>query len=464
LREKGIGAILEGEVVKLEAGLLITPNVRLERPLGEGGMGSVWLAEHLSLHSRVVVKFIADAYATNAEAQARFSREAAAASQVKSPHVVQTFDHGISPDGVPYIVMELLEGRSLGDTLADSAPLPPALVVEIVTQLARALEKAHAAGIIHRDIKPDNIFLCDAGDGAVFVKLLDFGIAKGAAMSNIGKETKTGSVMGSPLYMSPEQLIGAKAIDHRADLWAVGVVAYEALVGKRPFDAETVGALTMKIHNDPLPLPSALRPELPQALDAWFERACALSPGDRFASAKDLADALATAITGAISPRSLTPRFSAAPGHGSSPAPMSRTLSTGDLDPTTLAPAPSRRGIYVALGGALVVLLLLGGGLAFIGVGSRGLGSHDPAFSLPSVPSPSVTVVLAAPSPSAVDPLALASSGVARPSASATSLAPGGKSPKMLPKPSATASASAPASTATSAPSVKPREDEVILR
>lgn len=460
LREGPIGAILEGAVVKLEPGMLITSNVRLERPLGEGGMGSVWLAEHLSLHSRVVVKFIADAYASNAEAKARFSREAAAASQVKSPHVVQTFDHGISPEGVPYIVMELLEGRSLGDTLADLGQLPPALVAEIVAQLCRALEKAHAAGIIHRDIKPDNVFLCDAGDGAVFVKLLDFGIAKGAAMTNIGKETKTGSVMGSPLYMSPEQLIGAKNIDHRADLWAVGVVAYEALVGVRPFDAETVGALTMKIHNDPLPLPCTQRPDLPPAVDAWFERACALSPEARFASAKELADALAVALLGTSSRSTVAPSFSGIKPQASQPAPMSRTLTTGDLDPTTLAPPPSRKGLYVGVGLAIVLLGLVGGGVAMYGRSSG-------AQAVPEPPLPSTSAKAASTGAPVADPLALATGSASAPATALPTHAVGvaatvGKSPKPPIKPGATASASAPASPATSAHPVKPPEDEIL--
>ncbi len=429
-------------------------------------MGSVWLAEHLSLHSRVVVKFIADAYASNAEAKARFSREAAAASQVKSPHVVQTFDHGVSPEGVPYIVMELLEGRSLGDTLADLGQLPPPLVAEIVAQLCRALEKAHAAGIIHRDIKPDNVFLCDAGDGAVFVKLLDFGIAKGAAVSNIGKETKTGSVMGSPLYMSPEQLIGAKNIDHRADLWAVGVVTYEALVGVRPFDAETVGALTMKIHNDPLPLPSTKRSELSPAVDAWFERACALSPEARFASAKELADALAVALLGA-SPRSgVAPSFSGIKAQASQPAPMSRTLTTGDLDPTTLAPAPSRKGLYLGLGVAIVVLGVAGGGAAIYGRSSSAQVGPEPT-SLTAITSTKASASATA-VPSG-DSLALststtstASAPSATPSPHAAGVAATGKAPKLPSKTGASASATAPAAPATSAHPVKPPEDEIL--
>src|SRR5262249_4215876 len=161
--------------------------------------------------------------------------EAAAASQVKSPHVVQTFDHGFTADGIPYIVMELLEGRDLGELLEKEGRCSPELVLEIVIQLSRALDRAHERGIVHRDIKPGNISVGDGGRGEVFIKLLDFGIAKGVEMPTLDSATKTGAMIGSPFYMSPEQVLGSKTVDHRSDLWSVGVVAYEALTGMKPF-------------------------------------------------------------------------------------------------------------------------------------------------------------------------------------------------------------------------------------
>ena len=294
---------------------MVTPSVKLVRPLGQGGMGAVWVADHLALRTQVVVKFIASGLKSNKEAQDRFSREAAAASQVKSPHVVQTFDHGITDEGIPYIVMELLDGRDLGEYLEQEGKMTPELVVEVVGQLARALDRAHEKGIIHRDIKPGNIYLCDAGRGGeVFVKLLDFGIAKGVEVLNangIDSGTKTGSMIGSPFYMSPEQILGAKNLDHRSDLWSVGVVAFEMLTGRKPFDAETMGGLAIKIHSEPLPSPSTVNADLDPAVDAWFERACARDIEHRFSSAKQLAEELARALGGQM-PRSLDagPRIS----------------------------------------------------------------------------------------------------------------------------------------------------------
>jgi serine/threonine-protein kinase len=273
--------------------MMVTSNVRLVRPLGEGGMGSVWVADHLSLRTTVVVKFMAKGMAGNPEATARFSREAAAASQVKSPHVVQMLDHGVGDEGRPYIVMELLEGRDLDQRLRGSRRVDPTEVVAIVAQLARALSKAHERGIVHRDVKPSNVFLLDAGGGELFVKLLDFGIAKGPAVGIVGSTTRTGAFVGSPYYMSPEQVIGAKDMDFRSDLWSLGVVAYQALTGELPFHAETVGALALKIHRDPLPVPTSANAALPPAVDAWFAKACARDPHERFASAKEMADAFA---------------------------------------------------------------------------------------------------------------------------------------------------------------------------
>jgi serine/threonine protein kinase len=223
--------------VTLAPGALVSDRLRLERLLGEGGMGCVWIAQHLTLGTRVAVKFVsAELAASHPEIAARFSREAAAAAKITSPHVVRTLDFGATPQGTPYLVMELLEGESLAERLEREQRVPPAEAATIVSHVANALSEAHRLGVVHRDIKPGNIFLTRAGR-AVFAKVLDFGIARDVAATT-GAATQTGALLGTPQYMSPEQLMSAKGVDSRADLWALAVTAYEMLVGTPPFVGE----------------------------------------------------------------------------------------------------------------------------------------------------------------------------------------------------------------------------------
>lgn len=289
----------------LKPGTFITPNVKLQRPLAEGGMGRVWVAEHLGLHCQVVVKVMAEEMAQRPDGAERFAREAAAAAAIKSPHIIQVFDHGMTPKGphgepsVPYMVMELLEGKDLGAHILEHGPVDPLDVVSIVMQIGKALSKAHKANIVHRDIKPDNIFLCDTDDGQIFVKLLDFGTAKKDDKSQASRTTVPGQIMGTPYYMSPEQSVGAD-IDERSDIWSLGVVVFEALTGQKPFDGGSIGAITIAIHG-PLPKVTERAPEnvrLPATVDEWFARACAQAPSDRFASIREATEAFVLAITG----------------------------------------------------------------------------------------------------------------------------------------------------------------------
>ena len=283
----------------LVTGALVTPSIRLVRELGRGGMGSVWIAEHLRLRTQVVIKFIAREYVTSAEAISRFEREASLAAQAKSPHVVQVYDHGISDSGLPYIAMELREGEDLGKRLARDGQIAAELFATWLNQACRGLSRAHAKGIVHRDIKPENIFLCD-NDGETLVKVLDFGIAKDAMAGLAG--TKTGAMLGTAYYMSPEQTMGLKTVDHRTDLWALGVVTYQAVTGVRPFDGDAIGALVLAITSGVVPPPSSLVPTLAPALDGWMARALSRDPGGRFGSAREMADAFTSALYGGTLP------------------------------------------------------------------------------------------------------------------------------------------------------------------
>ncbi len=293
----GAGGYDDG-MPELKPGTMVTTNLRLESLLGEGAMGSVWVANHLGLESEVAVKFIAaDHRQKHREAALdRFKLEARAAARIKSPHVVHMYDHGVMDNGTPYIVMELLEGESLGSRLRRDGRLALGEVSQIVDQVAKALSKAHALGIVHRDIKPDNLFLLPSED-ELFVKVLDFGIAKHTEDPNHAMTT-TGAMLGTPLYMSPELVRSAREADYRADLWALAIVAYEALTGAPPFAGETVGSLFFSICGDVAEPPSSQREEIPKAVDTWFSRALRHEPDKRFDSARAMASAFKAALSG----------------------------------------------------------------------------------------------------------------------------------------------------------------------
>jgi serine/threonine protein kinase len=268
---------------------------RLERQLGKGGMGSVWLAEHLALRSWVAVKLMDPAIAATPEGAERFRREAQAAASLRSAHVVQVLDYGLH-ETTPYLVMELMQGESLASCLEREQRLTPERTVTIITQVARALGRAHAADIVHRDLKPDNIFLVREDDQEL-VKILDFGIAKTPQSQFGGMETRTGVTMGTPYYMSPEQVEGKRAVDFRTDLWAMAVIASECMTGVRPFDGSTFGELLLNICARPIPAPSSQGLQLP-GFDAWFAKATNRDAEQRFASAQELANSLKEVVAG----------------------------------------------------------------------------------------------------------------------------------------------------------------------
>jgi len=277
-------------IVDLSPGLMVTHNVRLTRPLGEGAMGCVWVADHLTLRTQVAVKFISAELASDGgEILARFVQEASIAAQIRSPHVVQIFDQGVMGDGTPYMVMELLEGESLMEWLERRGRLSVQETSTVMVHVARALRKAHEQGVVHRDIKPDNIFVHAQEDG-LFCKVLDFGIAKQTKLPKMGL-TNAGVMVGTPEYMSPEQVLSAKDVDYRADLWALAVTAYQMLTGHLPFYAEALGTLCVKLLDGKFQPPSELRADLAKGMDAWFLRALAHDPANRFQSAREMSQA-----------------------------------------------------------------------------------------------------------------------------------------------------------------------------
>jgi len=296
-------------------GAIVAGKYRLDTIIGEGGMGSVWSATHTGLGQAVAIKFISKDFVTSTEALRRFDAEAKAAAQLRSRHVVQVYDNGTLEDGTPYIAMELLRGESVYQRVHRAGPVPLKDSVEIIVQCCKALGRAHAAGIVHRDIKPDNIFLSTSqDDDAPVVKILDFGIAKFAANPNDHGATRTGAVLGTPLYMSPEQARGLKTIDHRTDLYSLGLVAYTMLTGNLAFSSESFGDLLLQICTAPLPSLRATAPWLPPAIDTWFMRACAREPQDRYPSAQELGEAMKAACAGVVTAGSLPVLGQSSPG------------------------------------------------------------------------------------------------------------------------------------------------------
>ncbi len=344
-------------------GAIVAGKYRLDAVIGEGGMGAVWAATHTGLGQAVAIKFISKEFVTSAEALRRFDSEAKAAAQLRSRHVVQVFDNGTLEDGTPYIAMELLRGENVHARVHRAGPVPLPEAFEILGQCCKALGRAHAAGIIHRDIKPDNIFLAQTDEEGILVKVLDFGIAKFATGPNDHASTRTGAVLGTPLYMSPEQARGLKTIDYRTDLYSLGLVAYTMLTGNLAFSSESFGDLLLQICTAPLPSLCANAPWLPAAMEPWFQRACARDPVSRFGSAQEFADALRAALDGtvrasalpesAVRPAQADALIAGNPAHAVSVGTASGMSRSGDRSGAVVV--PKNRG---ALVGALVLLAL----------------------------------------------------------------------------------------------------------
>ena len=273
--------------MSLQPGDTIEGKYRIVRLLGEGGMGAVYEGENVRIHRKVAIKVLHASVAAKADVVQRFEREAQAAGRIGSEHIVEVLDLGNLPDGDRFMVMEYLDGESLGERIKRKKRMAPQEVGHLLHQLLEGLAAAHAAGIIHRDLKPDNVFLMNQkGNQKDFVKVLDFGVSKFNALDSEMSMTRTGAVMGTPFYMSPEQARGGK-VDMRSDLYSVGVVIYQAVTGRVPFHAETFNELVFKIALESCEPAELVAPGLDPAFAALIVRAMVRDPAGRFQTAQE---------------------------------------------------------------------------------------------------------------------------------------------------------------------------------
>jgi serine/threonine-protein kinase len=341
----------------------------------------------LALHSNVALKLIESTDSEDPMSAQHFLREARLAAGLKSQHVVQIFDYGVAED-TPFIAMELLEGETLRQRLNRNKRLTFRETLKVLQHVARGVERAHQAGIAHRDLKPDNIFIV-AGEDEEIIKVLDFGIAKAGASAlteSVSRATPTGAVLGTPHYMSPEQALGSKTLDHRTDLWSMGVIGFECLLGQVPFDGDTLGALIVAICTQPLPVPSD-RGDVPPGFDAWFARACAREPAERFASPRQMADefaALHGATGGASEPVAALPKLSSS--EPSSAVAQRFNEHTGPA--LELVRGPRSRHYWRVAGAVLLLSALIGGFASFRALSDKGNRSSAAADTAPMPPAP----------------------------------------------------------------------------
>jgi serine/threonine-protein kinase len=282
-------------MIGLKRGDVLLDKYRVEREIGKGGMGVVVCARHIALDDRVAIKLLLPEALRDRDNVARFIREARAARQIRSEHVAQVFDVGTLPTGEYYIIMEHLEGSDLAKVRRKQKVLPTEEVVDYVLQACEALAEAHAKGIVHRDLKPGNLFLTRRADGSPLIKVLDFGVSKlndhGAVGLDFGR-TRTGMVLGTPSYMAPEQITSPRAVDARADIWALGVILYFLITGELPFTSDSLGQVLLSIMNSEPAAPRSIRPDLPEALEAVILRCLEKGPENRYQNVAALVSAL----------------------------------------------------------------------------------------------------------------------------------------------------------------------------
>jgi len=376
-------------------GQVIADRYHIVKKLGEGGMGQVYLGEHVKMGRRSAIKVMNPQMVHDPDAVARFNREASNASRVSHPNVCAIYDFGETADGLVYLAMEFIEGEPLTDVLKREGTLPVARAARIFAQTADALQAAHDLGIVHRDLKPDNIMVSRGRDGSDVVKVVDFGIAKAVGGDEAGqKVTKTGLVVGTPEFMSPEQIAGHE-VDARSDLYALALVFFQTLTGRLPFEAETVQETMIKrLTDDPATL-AAARPDLafPDGLQPVLDSALTRSPAERYQTVGKFADDVKS-VTGATASRHVSVPATREFADGatqllsSPPVPLS-PVGKGGTKRVAAAPAPRRRSVVPVVVGAVVLLGAAGAGVFLLGNNRQNgaaIGSESTATVTPVKP------------------------------------------------------------------------------
>ena len=390
------GTVREGDV--------LAGKYRVGEVIGAGGMGVVVAAHHLQLDERVAIKFLLPEVLGNAEAVARFAREARAAVKIKSEHVARVTDVGSLENGSPYMVMEYLDGGDLGAIIQRQGPLSVEQALEFILQTGEAIAEAHSLGIIHRDLKPSNLFCIRRSDGLLSVKVLDFGISKVTGLGGAtldARMTGTTSVFGSPMYMSPEQMLSAHDVDARTDIWALGVVLYELLAGGAPFEGDTLPELIAKISTQPPPPMRSRRPNTPEGVEAVILKCLQKDRNHRYLNVAEFAIALAPhapkrarasveRISRVIQNAGLSSSALVWPPSSIPPSQLPAADTMAPLGHTT--PGLHRKPVVVAVA-ALVLLVAVGAA----GIVLRLLRSGVPTAALPTTAAASVQPASAAP-------------------------------------------------------------------
>jgi len=435
-------------------GAVLAGRYRVDRVLGQGGMGVVVQAMHLQLHQPVAMKFLLPEVLANQQVVQRFLREAQAAVRLRSEHVARVIDVGALESGAPYMVLEYLEGSDL--STFPRSQLSVGGIIDLILQACEALAEAHSLGIVHRDIKPANFFITRGADGSLLLKVLDFGISKTPATG--AQLTATQSVMGTPAYMSPEQMRSSRDVDHRSDIWALGVVLYELLQGAPPFGGDTFSSMVIKVVTEALP---RLTVQLPGDLDAIVYRCLEKDPARRFQNIAELTQALAkyaqSETQAAISVQRTRSIIGLENHRGAlEPGPARRAIPStisGAAGARTIPPARGRRWPIFAGLGALAAVVAV----AVIGSSSGGSGDNKAGGLSPAArPAPPPAVAPPPPAPTAPAPTAqgnVATTPAAPAPAPTTTAAP---APTTTPAPPAPTTTPAPPATAATTPAAPP--------